>query len=181
MTSPRIIGEVRSHEGYDGLRAVFLARSVSLGLTGEEIDDLSKLADRYAQKLLSPVEVKSMGRYSLGPLMSALAVKIVIVEDTEMLARIGRKLGRQITKRAVKVKDAGACMLAGAKPKKRRFLPFKGNTDWGRMMRARQILQQPAAQRSLTARTAARARWGKNVKATKQYIGGPNGTGSAKN
>jgi hypothetical protein len=165
MTEPSVIGEVRSHEGYEGLHALFRLRADQLGVPrsdpkgGMGLDALSGLADGYVAKLLSPVPMKTIGRLSLGPLMSALAVKLIMVEDLEMLARIERKIGKQIARRAVKGKHAGGGMLASNKPKRRRFRPLKGNNGWGQMMRARQLLTQSGPQRSRIARQAAKARW----------------------
>lgn len=157
MGQARIIGEVSGQQGYDGLHALFRARSEALAIVRNDLDALSGLADGYVAKLLSPVQMKSIGRLSLGPLMSALAVKLVMVEDVEMLARIERKIGRQIRMGPPRAKQLGERPQAKRKQYPQRYLR-KGNSDWGRMMRARQLLTQSPGQRKRIARIARRSR-----------------------
>lgn len=153
----KILAEISSTEGYDGIQRAFRARWLSLGIRGQELDALAGIAERYGAKLLGPWPVKHMGTDSLGRIMDVLAVKLVLVEDTEMLAEIGRRLGRELTGG----KDAGLSMPAQRKRRRRRFSAFRDNPEFARQCRAAQVLKTSARTRQRIARTAAKARWGK--------------------
>ena len=159
VTAPRIIGTVCSHDGYAGLQAAFRARAESLELSRERLDEGSGLQSGYVGKLLARVPIKGIGRTSLGPLMGVLAVKILIVEDTDLLARLARIPKRAMVGGAIASSNAGGGMLASRKHKRRRFLPLKGNSTWGGLMRARQVLTQSTEHRKRVARKAAKVRW----------------------
>lgn len=153
------LATITSTQGYDGLQQALRARWLSLGIRGQELDALAGIAERYGAKLLGPWPVKHMGTDSLGRIMDVLAVKLVLVEDTEMLAEIGRRLGRELTGG----KDAGGKMLAARRRKRRNKTTFSVGSPLARMCRAAQVLKTSARTRQRIARTAAKARWGKRV------------------
>jgi hypothetical protein len=132
---------------YDELVAAFRSRLAALGTTMEVVDEVAGLPLRYSSKLFAPFPIKSFGRVSLGPILGALGLKLVIAEDDEMLARIRHRLTPR--------KNAGTRM-----PAPRRYLVFKGNPELARMFRMRQVLLQTPRQRRRIARHAARVRWG---------------------
>lgn len=146
------LAEVRD---YDQLHAALRARVDALGVTFETVDEVAGLPVRYSTKLLSPVQMKAIGKVSLGPLLGALGLKLIVAVDDEALARIAKRL----VPRARSVGDAGETMPATKRKRKRSI--WKGSSDWGRIMKARQLLVIPESKRKRIARTAARARWSK--------------------
>lgn len=84
MTDGRRIATVTS---YDELIAAFRARADELKVTRETLDSVTGLQTGYSGKLLAPVPMKSLGRVSLGPMLQAMGLAIVLVEDPEALRR----------------------------------------------------------------------------------------------
>ena len=62
-------------------RSLWLDRAAELNLSGETVDRVSGLPERYAQKLLGPNQIQKLGAISLGPFLGALAVRGLIIED----------------------------------------------------------------------------------------------------
>jgi hypothetical protein len=140
-----------------------------LGTAGETIDDVAGLPLRYTMKLLAPVPVKGIGRTSLGPLLGALGLKLVVAVDHEVLARIRHRL---IARHA-----SSTMLLAQGSPRKTPYLAFKDDPDLALVFRQRQLLgqsprrrrriardakySQSPEERSENARIAAKARWAK--------------------
>ena len=83
--APRVLGEFSD---YDELISALRARAAELNLSGQSIDTVSGLADRYAAKLLGPQQIRRLGATSFGPFFGALAVRGVLVEDKAALARL---------------------------------------------------------------------------------------------
>ena len=139
-----------------------------LGTAGETIDDVAGLPLRYTMKLLAPVPVKGIGRTSLGPLLGALGLKLVVAVDHEVLARIRHRL--------VERHASSSMLLAVGKPRNKHFSVFRGDPDLALALRQRQLLgqsprrrrriardakySQSPEERSENARIAAKARWG---------------------
>src|SRR6266705_2966675 len=136
----RVIAEVRD---YQQLISALRARVVELGAAGETLDDVAGLPLRYT--------MKTLGRTSMGPLLGVLGLKLLVVEDTEALERVRRRL--------TPAKNANTAMLTQRTRKRRRFLPFKDNPDFARVARQQGILARSPKQRSRLASRAARARW----------------------
>jgi hypothetical protein len=145
---PRVLAEIFD---YAGLHAALRARTDQLAVSRAELDSLSGLQEGYCGKLLAPVPIKRLGMESLGPLLTVLGVKLIMVEDRDALRRIGPRL----TKR-----NAASVRYASARARKKR--PKLG-PEWGRMMAARRVLSQSPSERSRIARKAAIIRW-KDVK-----------------
>lgn len=145
MVTPRQLATVRS---YSDLHAALRARADELKVARQTLDDVSGLQDGYVAKLLAPVPVRVIGRTSLGPLLGALGCMLILVEDDEMLARIGRKLIRR--------KYACAKMLARQNQSRQQFLR---NSEWGRLLKCRQTALLSWKKRRKIAKIAAHARW----------------------
>jgi hypothetical protein len=75
---------------YDGLLAALRQRAIELNASLESIDEVAGLPTRYTTKLLGGV--RGLGRVSLGPLLGALALKLVVMPDDAALARIRHRL-----------------------------------------------------------------------------------------
>jgi hypothetical protein len=139
---------------YDELILGLRARADELKISRETIDAISGLQSGYASKLLAPVPIRTLSRVSLGAMLGSLGLKIILVEDAETLQKIEKRL----MKRRRRL-DADAEMPT-AKKRKRRGI-FKGDQQWGRIMRARATMLRTPEQRSAHARKAAKARWRK--------------------
>jgi hypothetical protein len=91
MTERRLC-EVASYQDLiTGLRA----RVAELGITFTGIDELTLSAARYSAKVLAPSPKKFLGSRSFQDFLSALAVRLIMVEDTEQLARIRHRLDQR--------------------------------------------------------------------------------------
>jgi hypothetical protein len=140
--TPRQIGVIRS---YDELIEAIRARILELNTTGESVDYVAGLPLRYCAKLLAPQRVRTIGSKSLAPLLGALGLALVVVEDEEQLARIRHRLEPR-KKKAIEMRSA---MRPDAKP----------TNGWGLWMNAMRCLALSDAQRSASARHAAKMRW----------------------
>ncbi len=163
----QVVAEIRD---YQQLIAFF--RRWFLGemrTTFSVIDDLAGLPHGYTAKLFAPGQIRRLGQISLGPLLSAGALKMLIAVDREALQRItqhqrfrlrakgtpysctaGHETGQSMGKKMLAVPAAGM-------PKN----PGHFDSELGRIMRARHIITTHPNQRSAIARRAARARWAK--------------------
>jgi len=149
--SGRLLGEART---YRDLHALLRARTDELRLSFETIDEHMKtLPDGYASKLLAPVPIRGLSQVSMGPILAALCVRLLVVEDCEALERL-----RRIT-RTISPAHARGGMLATKKGKKRRY--FNVPPDWGRMMNGRRNILLSRRRRKRIATIAAKARWAK--------------------
>src|SRR5258705_428025 len=113
-------------------------------------DDVAGLPLRYTMKLLAPVPVKGIGRTSLGPLLGALGLKLVVAVDHEVLARIRpRLIGRH---------HASLALLPVGKPRQKAYTI--NSTEVSLLYNERRTLKLSPSRRSSIARIAAKARWG---------------------
>lgn len=162
MTADRIIGTVRSHQGYDGFRGVLRSRAAELRLTRSLLNSISGLS--YVDKILMDSGRKKPGKgqgprrmnrgigpTSLGPLLGVLGLKMVLVEDAEML--------QQVMRCAKFPADANHKMLTTRKP---RLHKFPKGPEFARLMRQRGIIKILPVRRIAIARKAAKARWKKH-------------------
>jgi hypothetical protein len=85
----RRIGVARD---YGELQGLLRARADELAVSRQALDQISGLQDGYVAKLLSAIPKKALGRTSFGPLLGALACKILLVEDPAQLEAIRGRL-----------------------------------------------------------------------------------------
>jgi hypothetical protein len=76
---------------YAGLIEALRSRADQLDVSGETLDHVTGLADGYCRKLLAPSLVRMLGRTSLGALLGALGLVLVVAEDPQQLARVKRR------------------------------------------------------------------------------------------
>jgi hypothetical protein len=152
MTDERRIAIVTD---YAGLMTALRTRANELKVTRETLDSVSGLQAGYCAKLLAPVPIRSVGPDTLGPLLGALGLAIVVIEDLTMLERVSARL----VKSRRKSTDTSAAILP-RKRKKRRSI-WRGNTGWSEMLNARRSLILPSWKKRQIARKAIRARWRK--------------------
>jgi hypothetical protein len=81
MTATRTIATVTAEQGYDGLQRGLRARADELQLSRTQIEELAGLTGGHASKLLAPYPIKAIGRTTLGPMLYALKLKLLIVPD----------------------------------------------------------------------------------------------------
>ncbi len=149
MTEPRQIATVRD---YDGLIEALRARALEIGATREAIDEVGGLQKGYAAKVLAPSAVKGLGRMSMGPVLGALGLMLVVVEDVAAMAKYSSRLG--IGQRAY--------MLNGVQNRPI-ILKFSRRhmRKLGKLSAAGRMKKMPKWKRSRVARQAAKARWRK--------------------
>lgn len=135
---------------YSDLHAALRARADELDRPRAVIDACAGFEDGYASKLLAPVPIKGIGPQTLGPLLTVLGLKMILVEDDEALERFKKRA------RSRKRHDTGGGLLAKKRHKKS---GLRGNSQWGRTMRAKQLLTQSAQKRSRIGRKAINTRW----------------------
>jgi hypothetical protein len=87
MTEPLAV--VRDYE--DLLQAIRMRRD-QLAVTHAVLDDVSGLQIGYVSKMLADPPVKNMGIMAMGPLLGALGVQLLMVEDPEAFARVRGRL-----------------------------------------------------------------------------------------
>src|SRR5206468_2426011 len=78
MAEPKHLATVRD---YDELVAAVRARVAELNITHANVDDVSGVPGGYASKLLCNPPMRTMGRVSLGLMLGALGLKLLVVED----------------------------------------------------------------------------------------------------
>jgi hypothetical protein len=142
---------------YDELVAAMRARANELNVSRATIDDVSGLQSGYAAKLLANPPIKSFGAVSLGPMLGALGVSLVMVEDVEALARVATRLDERNSSQ-VRTMPAPARMSSKLK------MITKRNA---RKMQRLWMSKVPAAKRKAMARRAANLRW-KRVRAKRR-------------
>jgi hypothetical protein len=84
---------------YDGLIAAIRNRAAELQVAGETLDEISGLPNRYCAKLIGPKPIRRLGAISLGPSLGALALKLIVVEDSEALRRVAGRLRKRDSRR----------------------------------------------------------------------------------
>jgi hypothetical protein len=80
---------------YDGLIAAIRNRAAELQVAGETLDEISGLPNRYCAKLIGPKPIRRIGAISLGPLLGALGIKLIIAEDEDALRRVAGRLRKR--------------------------------------------------------------------------------------
>lgn len=149
MAEPRQLAVVRS---YDELIAALSARAIELQITRKQLAEVAGIADGSATSMLAPGGVKSFGRVTLGPVLGALGLQLVVQEDEDALKRIKNRAGSAKTSYMLNgVKNASVILKFS-----RRHM-FELGKKSGEMRRK----SIPKRTRSRIARQAAKARWRK--------------------
>jgi hypothetical protein len=89
MTEGRVLGEFTR---YDQLLTLLRARIAELDVSGETLDEIGGLPRGYFLKLVAPRPSRGLGVRSFAEVLGALAVRCVLIEDTEQLERIKSRL-----------------------------------------------------------------------------------------
>src|SRR5262245_54157992 len=148
----RIIAKAHDYaELLDALRT----RCHALGTGAERVDGIP---ERFTITMFSQIQIKSITRISLGVILAALGLKLIVTDDPVAWARVQH--------RHVRSKYAGT-RGASTKRHANRHLIFRRNPALAREFRHLQILKQPARKRTEIARKAALARWSDVKRAAK--------------
>jgi hypothetical protein len=142
---PQPIRIVRS---YDDLRRAVADWCRQIGMTREELDTEAGLTDGHSGKLLSARAVSKFGNVTLGRVLAACGLVIVVAIDPDAPPR------PPIEHAVAKGRSFGA--RNGAITQHWRS---QRGTGWGRRMAALRALKLSAQQRRDSARKAAEARW----------------------
>ena len=74
--------------GMPELVDVMRRRREALGISFETLDQIAGVDDRYAAKVLSPKPLRGLGYMSMGPLLGAMGLALVVIENPEQIARV---------------------------------------------------------------------------------------------
>jgi hypothetical protein len=87
-----IVGEAVDH---DELVAVLRQRKAALQLSDALCDELAGMASGHTGKILGPAPVKRIGGVTLGPLLGALGLKLLVVVDVGAAKRMASRWQRR--------------------------------------------------------------------------------------
>jgi hypothetical protein len=138
--APEPIAVARS---YDDLREAIAAWCRQIGMSRADLDVVAGLTDGHAAKLLTKRQVKRFGNRTLGPVLAATGLMLIVAVDPEAADVFSRKQRRE---------------LPDAASRTNHWRHQKG-AAWGRRMAALRRLKLPSDRRREIARKAAKARW----------------------
>jgi len=136
---------------YQDLQAVLRAVAELRRLSREQIDELAGLPRGYASKVLAELPSRSLGPDTLGPMVGALGVQLLVVDDPDALARYTERADKRVEFRAQNAVMHSGTVHVKLSRRKLRKMQRKG----GKNSRKRMSWK---TRRGL-ARKAARARW----------------------
>jgi hypothetical protein len=85
-TGPRVIATIHEYSDLvDALRRWFLD---GVGTSFDAVDEVAGLPARYCSKLLATEPMKGFGRKTLGPVLGAGGLKLLLVVDEPALAKV---------------------------------------------------------------------------------------------
>ena len=132
---------------YSDFMQALRARVNELQIQGDSFCEFAGLARGYLSKLLTIRSVRRVGMQSMGPLLSAMGVKLQMVEDPAGTARLRRLRPRNLS--YVRAMPADACIVLTPRMLQR----------IRRLGGQARMAQLTPEQRSRLARKAALARW----------------------
>jgi hypothetical protein len=163
---PRLLAQASD---YESLRNGLRSRAAELGISRQTIDHVGRFPDGHAGGLLAENSNRSFGIKSLGKILRALGVRLLLVEDPETTARTLRLMfGRKRSEpQAVEGKRH---WRSKRKPSKPMRAAAHGSGKNARPVSVSELGQRgaralnssrTAAERSAAAQRAAKARWQK--------------------
>lgn len=140
--------------GYQGLVAAIRARKDEMRISDTELEELAQLTRGHVSKLLAPGATKVLGPLSMGRLLRALGIELIVAENAEQTAKIRElymqrnenQVRRRITLRAIATTDPP---------------PWLIDKEKARQLRQIQLARTTHEQRSKAARKGALKRWRK--------------------
>jgi hypothetical protein len=82
-------------KSYEDLICAFRARRDELEISLETLDMLAGLPDRLGSKILNLRHIRRLGMATLGPVLDALGLKLIVIVDEEALARNRSRMPRR--------------------------------------------------------------------------------------
>lgn len=137
------------------LHRALRARADHLQIARDTIDEVAGLPRGYAAKLLCDPPVKNLGPVSAFPMIGALGMAVVLIEDPGMMVRVNKQARR------VETNVRNGNNARGVSIIERTFKKF------GQMGAIAFMEKVSPARRSANARKAAKARWRKQSSRTK--------------
>ena len=146
MTEPRALAIVRE---YDDLIAAVRARMAELEMTFDILDHRSGVQVGYSAKILGPTPTKRFGPVSLGCVLGALRMKMILVEDPNAMRNYRLRMEKR--RMAKPMLPAVAC-------------PNCLTPERSRKLNDARMQKVSPERRKRSASIAARARWGRTVR-----------------
>jgi hypothetical protein len=143
--------------GYRGLIAVLRSWVCELDVPYESIDELAGWEGRYVSKLLAPSAIKALGRKSMGLVLSALGLKLIVAVDEAALAKIRHRLVQSRWPKKRREATAIRRALTRQTPANPSRTQFKGNRAWALDMHAKAMAATTPEFRRARASLAAKA------------------------
>ncbi len=137
---------------YDDLHAALRARADALKVTRLGMDEVAGLPMGYCGTLLAPDKVKIVGKHSMGAILGVLGLMLLVIEDPEAMRRFTARLPRRRMNTRDGIRAVEKSCAAG----------LSGNSDWGKLMQQKWMLQVGPRRRKKMAKTAIKVRWAKH-------------------
>lgn len=138
---------------YDELQAAMRVRADALKISREKIDAVSGLPKGFASKVLAEVPLRRLGPDTVGHMIWALGIKLLVVEDEKTMAMFTAGGGQRIESYAKNAAMNGGAVHFKISLRKLRQMGRKGGLNSRKRMSWK-------TKRGL-ARKAANARWDK--------------------
>jgi hypothetical protein len=103
--TPRMLAAARMISDYTEFVEAIRDRADELGMTRLELDHQAGIQSGYSGKLLSRNHIKGFGKLSLGPVLGALGLRLVLMEDTAQTQKIRARM--TLRERAVRAQTHG--------------------------------------------------------------------------
>jgi hypothetical protein len=89
---------------YEELVSALRERADALDISRDVIDEVAGLPDHYSSKILSLGNIKRIGIRSLWPLLGALGLKLLVVEDPAAVERLRSRYVRRNPAKVISAK-----------------------------------------------------------------------------
>jgi hypothetical protein len=141
--------ELATVQSYGELITALRARADELKISRITIDSVTGLPGGYSSKLLASVPIRTLGRASFGPMLQALGLRLIVIEDPESLERFADQ--RDQRERAMPAAGTDEVLRFEITRRKLGMLARRGGEERAAKMTPKQ--------RQMSARKASRARW----------------------
>jgi hypothetical protein len=157
------LGEIRD---YFDMQAIIRDRAAAFQVTREGLDDVAGIPNGYAAKLLAPYPIRFLGPKTMGPVLEALGLKLIAVEDPEAVSKHANKIARHRAERSI-VNEPPVTPEMQAIIQKRMHRERSRAGKKGARARMKATTRE---QRSTAASIAVRARWAAMGKTARQEM-----------
>lgn len=137
--------------GYAGLIAAIRARKTEMRISDAELEEIAGLTRGHVSKLLAAGASKVLGPLSMGRLLRALGLELIVAENADQTAAV-RKL--YVPRDENQVRRIKLRAIATTEPP-----PWLIDKEKARQLRANQLSRTTHEQRSKSARRGAIKRW----------------------